>query len=211
VTANSVHALLHLAVTMIASFDRVGGGWQQLVIEKGQRLVQGRWEHLVQGVANPLEPLDPLTQFVELIQSGWRAATPIKQRINLLHDLTQFAQLGQAPCDMQKLLALAGLETPFDKQETSLEQPTDLLLNGFALAGQAARRLILGRRSTALQFGLGVGQSGAFGRDGAQGTLGEFLEEGVIAPFPRLYAANGCCWAALAVSTQMTGSGFEAK
>ena len=34
---------------------------------------------------------------------------------------------------------------------------------------------------------------------------------GVIAPFPPPYAANGCCGAALTVSTQVTGSGFEAK
>src|SRR5688500_16503313 len=55
---------------------------------------------------------------------------------------------------MQKLLALAGLETPFDKQEAPLEQATDLVLNGFAFTSQAAGYFIFGRRSTALQLGV---------------------------------------------------------
>jgi hypothetical protein len=59
--------------------------------------------------------------------------------------------------DRQQLLALTGLETPFDKEEASLEQATDFFLKGFAFAGQAARCLIFGRRSAALQLGLGVG------------------------------------------------------
>src|SRR5687767_4004545 len=78
---------------------------------------------------------------------------------------------------MQKLLALAGLETPFDKQEAPLEQATDLVLNGFAFTSQAAGYFIFGRRSPALQLRFRLGQAVAFGCDGAQDTLGEFLQD----------------------------------
>src|SRR5215468_6676591 len=64
---------------------------QQLVIEKGERLFKSRREDLLQRVTNPREPLDPLTQLAQLLEGGLRAAPPIKQRIDVLHDLTQFA------------------------------------------------------------------------------------------------------------------------
>jgi len=72
---------------------------------------------------------------------------------------------------------LARLETPFDKQKAPLDQGTDLLVHLLTFAGQAARRLIFGRRATPFQLGLGVGQAAAFSRHGAEDALGEFLED----------------------------------
>ena len=58
-----VHTLLHLAMATIASLHRIGSRRQQLVIEKRQGFFQIRREDLVEGVANPLKPLDPLRAF----------------------------------------------------------------------------------------------------------------------------------------------------
>ena len=38
--ANAVNALLHFAMTAIPAFDGVGGRWQQLIVQKRQRLLQ---------------------------------------------------------------------------------------------------------------------------------------------------------------------------
>jgi hypothetical protein len=58
---------------------------------------------------------------VQLAQGRLRTATPVKQRVDMLHDLAEFPQLGQAPGEVQELLAFAWLQTTFDKQEAILE------------------------------------------------------------------------------------------
>ena len=105
----------------IAALHRIGGRRQQLVIKKRQGFFQSRGEHFFEGVANPLKPVDPMTQLVQLAQGRLHAATPVKQRLDMLHDLAEFTQLGQAPGDVQELLAFAWLQTTFDKQEALLE------------------------------------------------------------------------------------------
>ena len=95
----------------------------------------------------------------------------------MIHAVPSCAQLRSALRDLQQLLALAGLETTFDTEEASLKQATDLVLNGCAFAGQAARRLLFGRRATAFQLRLGLGETVALSRDGTQDALGQFLED----------------------------------
>ena len=80
----------------IATLHRIGGCGQQLVIQKGQGFFKGRGDDLFSGITDPLETLDPLTQLLQLSQGCLRAATPVKQRVDVLHDLTQFASPGQS-------------------------------------------------------------------------------------------------------------------
>jgi hypothetical protein len=68
-------------MTTIASLDRIGGRRQQRVIKKRQGFFKMRREDLLEGLANPREPLDPLPQLFQLAQGGLRAATPVKQRL----------------------------------------------------------------------------------------------------------------------------------
>src|SRR2546427_10972691 len=85
-------------------------------------------------LANPCEPVDPLPQLLQLAQCSLRPATPVKQRIDMLHDLAQFAQLRQATGDVHEPLAFAWLQTTFDKQNPIMEQVMDFLLDLLALA-----------------------------------------------------------------------------
>src|SRR5246127_2276936 len=110
-------------------------------------------------MANPREPFDPVTQLPQLAQCGLRAATPVKQRIDVLHDRAQFPSMREATGDVQEPLASGSSQVACDEQKAILEQVTDCLLNGCACARQAARRFIFGRWSAAFQLRLGRGQA----------------------------------------------------
>src|SRR6266568_9521166 len=94
---------------------------------------------LFSGVANPREPLDPLTQFLQLAQRGLRVAAPVKQRVEVLHDLAEFPERGQATGDGHTPLALGGSQATGDEQKPLLEQGVDLLLYRRAFTREAAR------------------------------------------------------------------------
>ena len=76
-----------------------------------------------------VKPFDPLAQLLQLAQGRLRPATPVKQRVDVLHDLAQFAQMRQATGDVQEPLAFAWLQTTFDKQKAILEHVTDFGLD----------------------------------------------------------------------------------
>jgi hypothetical protein len=135
-------------MTTITPFDCLGRSRYELVIEKGQGCFQGWRAHLVQGVTNPCAPLDPVTPLLQLPEGTRRAAPPVKQGLDGLHDVTQLASLRQAPSDGEPWLALAGLEATCAKHKAPLEQAASLLLYLLPFAGQAARRLVSGRRAT---------------------------------------------------------------
>ena len=83
---NAVDTFLHLAMAAVAALDGIGGGRQQPVIEKGQRLVDiGRKERL-QGLADLGKALDPLPQAGEFGQGSGRAAAPVKELVDLIHN-----------------------------------------------------------------------------------------------------------------------------
>jgi hypothetical protein len=145
----------------VAAFHRIGGGRQQLVVQKRQGFFKVRREDLFSGVANPREPFHPLTQFPQPAQCGLRPTTPVKQRINVVHDLTQGAQLRQATGEAHESLAFRWRQAAFDEQKAILEQVTDFLLHRFALTREAASRFVFGRWSAALHFWLGRGQARA--------------------------------------------------
>jgi hypothetical protein len=104
-------------------------------------------------------------------------ATPVKQRIDMIHDLAQFAQLRQAPGDVQASAAFRSCQTTLDKQKPILEQVADFLLNRFVGARHAAGRFVCRRRSPALQLGLGLGQAIALFGYRFQDPLGKLLND----------------------------------
>jgi hypothetical protein len=53
--ANTIHRLLHLAMTAVPSFHGVGRGRKEFVIQESQCFLQVRGEELLQGFANPPE------------------------------------------------------------------------------------------------------------------------------------------------------------
>ena len=61
--ADAVDGLLHLTVAAVASFDGVGSGRQQLVVEEGQGLLQVGREELGEGTADLLEAADAAAEF----------------------------------------------------------------------------------------------------------------------------------------------------
>ena len=65
----------------------------------------------------------------------------------------------------------------FDKQEASLKQATDLVLDRFAFAGQAPRDLIFGPGTPAFQLGFGLDQTLTLSRHSAKDALSEFFED----------------------------------
>src|SRR6266436_7348340 len=83
----------------------------------------------------------------------------------------------QATGDPQELLAFGGRQAALDEQEAPLEQGTDFLLYGFAFACQAASPWLFGRRSAALQLGLGFGQALALCGHGTEHALDQFCDD----------------------------------
>src|SRR5712691_9627859 len=146
-------------MTTSAALHGVGGGGQQLVIKQCQGLFTMRREDLFYGVANPRAPLDPLTPLPQLAQCGLRAATPVKQRVEVFHDLAPLAQMRQATRDVQEPFVCARLQSTCDAHTALLEQGTDFLLHRWACAGQAARCLVLRGWASSLLRGLRRGHA----------------------------------------------------
>ena len=99
------------------------------------------------------------TQFFQLVERRLRPTAPVKQGVNVLHDFTQLAQMRQTSGQVQEPLAFTRFQMTLDKQEAIVEQVTDFLLDILTFAGSAAGFFIFGRRSTALQLRLGLGQA----------------------------------------------------
>jgi len=104
-------------------------------------------------------------------------ATPVKQRLDMIHDLAQCAQLRQAPGDVHASVAFRSCQTALDKQNPILEQVADFLLNRFVGARRAAGRFVGRRRSPALQLELGLGQAVALFGYRFQDPLSELLDD----------------------------------
>jgi len=88
-----------------------------------------RREDLFSGVANPPKPFHPVAQLPQLAQGGLGPATPVKQRVDMFHDLAQFTQMRQATGDPQEPVTFGWRQSALDEQEATLEYVTDFLLN----------------------------------------------------------------------------------
>ncbi len=175
--ADSVHTLLPLPITTIASFLRIGGRGQQRVVKKRQGVCTRRREHLFEGLAHPREPLHPLPQLAQRAQRGLRAATPVKERVDVLHDVAQCTSLGQATREVPKPLAFRWRQSACDEHKAVVEYLTDFLLHRCALTRHTAGRFVCGRRSATPQRGCGRGQAGALCGHRFHDPLGQVLDD----------------------------------
>src|SRR5437870_12162997 len=112
-------------MTAIASLHRIGGRREQFVVKERQGFFSRRREAFLYGLANPREPLDPGTQLLQLAQRGLCPTTPIKQGVNVVHEVAQFTQMGQTTGDGHKPLTLGPAQPTFDEQKALLKEVTD--------------------------------------------------------------------------------------
>jgi hypothetical protein len=131
---NPINRLLHLAVATVAAFHGVGSGWQQLVVEERQGLVELGRAKLVHDRADLLEAANALTQLGQFRQGGVRATAPIKPAVHLLHEVAQRSQLRQAPHDLAQRAPFRGRQIVLDEEMAMLEESRDFVSQPRALA-----------------------------------------------------------------------------
>jgi len=106
--ADAIDGFLHLAVTPVAALHRVGGGWQQGIVQKGQGLFQVRREQLFERPPEAPEAADAPPEAGQPGQGGLGPASSVKEAVHFVHDLAQGAQGGQAAADPPQGLLLSG-------------------------------------------------------------------------------------------------------
>ena len=94
-----VDVFLPLAIAPVAPLHRIRRRWQQLVIKKREGLFQGGRKELLECLPSLGEAQAPPPQFVQFVQSRLGPTAPIKQGVDLCHELAQCAQLRQVPGD----------------------------------------------------------------------------------------------------------------
>ena len=139
--SDAIDRLLHLAVTPVATLDGVGGGRQQLLIQESQRLLQGRGEDLMQGLAEGLEWPNAAAQAGESIQGRFGSATAVEQAIDLVHDPTHGAQAGLAAHQTRQRAFFRGAQAALHEEMTMVEEVRDLLLEALLAPNDASECL----------------------------------------------------------------------
>ncbi len=143
---NTIHRLLHLAKTSIATLHRVRRRRQLLIVQKDEASVHRRRFRLLQHRRQALESFQPLSQFSQLIQCRRPTTSPIVQSVHLVDDLTQLAQLRQALRDFLQRFTFFWRQLFLHEKITIVEQRPDLCLNPFVFPDR--RFLFLCRRAT---------------------------------------------------------------
>ena len=126
--AHAVDGFLHLAVTAVATFHRVGGRRQQLIVKEREGLFQVGTEEFLEGLPNLLEATYPSAKLGELLQ-GCRAPTAaVKEAIDFVHNLPQRMQLLVSVTEPRKGLPLGRGQEVLDEEEAVVEKVCDFLL-----------------------------------------------------------------------------------
>ncbi len=102
-----------------------------------------------------------------------RAAAPVEEPINFVHDLAQGAQVRQPARNALKGFTLSRAQMALHEQMAMREEVRDFVLESFPLPNQLAR---LPRGSTPAEFGLAGGQRFAHTRYSAQDGLAQVGE-----------------------------------
>ncbi len=147
---DTVDRLLHLAMSAVASFDGVGGGRQQGVVQEGQRFFQRGREEFFERLADGLEASDTPAEFGQLGPGGVGSAAAVEQGVNRVYDSSQDSQVRLPPRDALQRFSLRRSQVVLDEQMAVVEQIGDLGFEAF-LAG---RQFAVGRRRpAAAEFG----------------------------------------------------------
>lgn len=85
--ADSIHGLLPLAVTAVATLDGIGCGRQQRIVQERQGLLDVGREEFVECLTQGWELRHALSQAGQLGQSGFGVAAAVKEAVGLVYDL----------------------------------------------------------------------------------------------------------------------------
>lgn len=130
-SADPVDGLLHLAVTPVATLDRIGGGGEKLFVQERQSLVH-RWrEDLLQFLAHRLETTNTGSKLCELPQGCIRSTAAVKKAVDLVHDRTQRPESWLTSADPEQRPGLGRCQCMLDKEVTVLEEISDLPFKPF--------------------------------------------------------------------------------
>jgi hypothetical protein len=205
--ADAVNGFLHLTVAPVSPFDDVGSRRQQLVIEKGECLLDIGREERLERLADGLEAAHALAQASQVGQGGLGAAAAVEQPVDFIHDLAQRAQLRQAARDALQGGPLTLSEMALDEQVAVCEEVTQLLLLAGTLLGQLAQPF--GRTATWRLRELG-GQLLAHLGHGVQYGVGQVTQDVKSADLMGNRAENGCHRRRVAASA-IGGDGADAQ
>ena len=114
--AYPVDLFLHLAIAPVAPLHRIRRRGQQLVIKKRQGLFQRGRKELLERLTHLGEPQEPPPQFGQFVEGGLGPTAPIEQGVDLFHERTQRAQLGQATGDAPQGLPFGFVQVTLDEQ-----------------------------------------------------------------------------------------------
>jgi hypothetical protein len=147
--ADSIHGLLHLAVSTVAPLDGVGGGRQQGIVQEDQRLFQSGREELLERLSNALEATNLPAERGQPGQGRIGSAAAVEQLVSLVYDLSQNPQIRPSPRDPLQGASFRRRQVMLDEQVAVVEQAGDLLFDAF-LPG---RPLAVGCRRPRPNFG----------------------------------------------------------
>jgi len=114
--AHAVDLLLHLAIAPVAPLHRIRGGRQQFVVEKRQGFLQRGGKELLERLTQLGEALEATPQFGQFVQGRLGPTAPIKQGVDLDHDLAECTQLRYPPGDPPPLFAFAFAQVTLDEE-----------------------------------------------------------------------------------------------
>jgi hypothetical protein len=150
--AHAVDLLLPLAIAPVAPFHGMRGGRPQLVVETCQGLFQRGCKALLACLPQRGEPQEPTPPSVSFVQSRLGPTAPIKQGVDLGHELTQRSQLREAPGDPPPRLPFAWAQGTLHEEMPIRVQVDALWCEPFFLAGCSLR--CRGARTPCGPFGL---------------------------------------------------------
>jgi hypothetical protein len=150
--AHAVDLLLPLAIAPVAPCHGMRGGRQQLVVETCQGLFQRGCKELLACLPQRGAPQEPTPQSVSFVQSRLGPTAPIKQGVDLGHELPQSSPLREAPGEPPPLLPCALAQVPWHDEMPIRVEVDALLCKPFFLAGCSLR--CRGARTPFGPFGL---------------------------------------------------------
>ena len=134
-SSDRIDAALGLAEAAIAAFHSVAGGRQQPVVQEGQGLLPVGREQFVERAAHTLEAANTASELGQSGQGGLTPASPIKQPVDLVHDVAEGSQWREPSGDPLERLFLGDSQAVLNEQGAMIEQIGNPLLDSLGLAG----------------------------------------------------------------------------
>ena len=131
---NTVDGFLHLAVTAVRSFHRIGRRFQVFVVKESQGLVQIRGVEFREDRPQALKTEQLRAKLGQSSQGRLGAAAPIKEGIDFGHELPQCPQVGMASGDLAQRLIFRLTEAALNEKVAVGKKFTDPIPHPLGLA-----------------------------------------------------------------------------